>query len=175
MFQATLPLASFSPDLWDGATHRCSLGTAPTRHPGSAHRWRYPRPTHPHTYPAAGEPEVEVLVAEVVVEGTDDPELIEQVYKAIRTRAGEVSTRSQLREDINAVFATGFFADVRAVPSDTPLGVRVTFEVKPNPTLKAVRTEGAKVLDPEVLQKAFADQEGRVLNFGKLQASGGRD
>ncbi|WP_414404525.1 BamA/TamA family outer membrane protein [Synechococcus sp. OH30] len=123
----------------------------------------------PTPTPAASEPEV--LVAEVVVEGTDDPELIEQVYKVIRTRAGEVSTRSQLREDINAVFATGFFADVRAVPSDTPLGVRVTFEVKPNPILKAVRTEGAKVLDPEVLQKAFADQEGRVLNFGKLQAA----
>ncbi|MFT0786945.1 BamA/TamA family outer membrane protein [Synechococcus sp. H55.10] len=141
-------------------------GTLDLRTGGDAPAQPTPIPT-----PAAGEPEVEVLVAEVVVEGTDDPELIEQVYKAIRTRAGEVSTRSQLREDINAVFATGFFADVRAVPSDTPLGVRVTFEVKPNPTLKAVRTEGAKVLDPEVLQKAFADQEGRVLNFGKLQAA----
>jgi outer membrane protein insertion porin family len=127
-----------------------------------------PTPT-PTPTPAASEPEV--LVAEVVVEGTDDPELIEQVYKVIRTRAGEVSTRSQLREDINAVFATGFFADVRAVPSDTPLGVRVTFEVKPNPVLKAVRAEGTKVLDLEVLRKAFAEQEGRVLNFGKLQAA----
>jgi len=123
----------------------------------------------PTPTPAASEPEV--LVAEVVVEGTDDPELIDQVYKVIRTRAGEVSTRSQLREDINAVFATGFFADVRAVPSDTPLGVRVTFEVKPNPVLKAVRTEGTTVLDLEVLRKAFAEQEGRVLNFGKLQAA----
>lgn len=128
-----------------------------------------PAPPSPTPTPAASEPEV--LVAEVVVEGTDDPELIEQVYKVIRTRAGEVSTRSQLREDINAVFATGFFADVRAVPSDTPLGVRVTFEVKPNPVLKAVRTEGTKVLDLEVLRKAFAEQEGRVLNFGKLQAA----
>ncbi len=128
-----------------------------------------PTPPSPTPTPAASEPEV--LVAEVVVEGTDDPELIEQVYKAIRTRAGEVSTRSQLREDINAVFATGFFADVRAVPSDTPLGVRVTFEVKPNPVLKAVRPEGTKVLDLEVLRKAFAEQEGRVLNFGKLQAA----
>lgn len=125
-----------------------------------------PSPTPP---PTAGEPEV--LVAEVVVEGTEDPELINRVYSVIRTRAGEVSTRSQLREDINAVFATGLFADVRAVPSDTPLGVRVTFEVKPNPILKAVRTEGAKVLDPEVLRAAFADQEGRVLNFGELQSA----
>jgi outer membrane protein insertion porin family len=128
-----------------------------------------PAPPSPPPTPAASEPEV--LVAEVVVEGTDDPELIDQVYKVIRTRAGEVSTRSQLREDINAVFATGFFADVRAVPSDTPLGVRVTFEVKPNPVLKAVRTEGTTVLDLEVLRKAFAEQEGRVLNFGKLQAA----
>ncbi|MFQ3585313.1 MAG: POTRA domain-containing protein, partial [Cyanobacteriota bacterium] len=119
------------------------------------------------TAPATGEPEV--LVAEVLIQGTEDPQLIDRIYSVIRTRAGEISTRSQLREDINAVFATGFFADVRAIPSDTPLGVRVTFEVKPNPILKAVKTEGARVLDPEVLREAFQDQEGRVLNFGDLQ------
>jgi outer membrane protein insertion porin family len=117
-----------------------------------------PSPT-PTPTPAASEPEV--LVAEVVVEGTDDPELIEQVYKVIRTRAGEVSTRSQLREDINAVFATGFFADVRAVPSDTPLGVRVTFEVKPNPVLIAkvidVRTSEEGTLTLEIAEGEIED------------------
>ena len=113
--------------------------------------------------------EAEVLVAEVVVTGTEDPDLVSQVYGAIATQAGDVTTRSQLQEDIGAVFATGLFSDVKAVPSDTSLGVRVTFEVMPNPVLQAVTTEGAQVLPQEVVQEAFGDQQGQVLNFGDLQ------
>ena len=45
----------------------------------------------------------------------------------------KTTSRSALQEDINSIFATGFFSDVRAVPEDTPLGVRVTFVVRPNP------------------------------------------
>ncbi|MEN9246108.1 MAG: BamA/TamA family outer membrane protein, partial [Thermostichales cyanobacterium SRBZ-1_bins_19] len=117
------------------------------------------------------QPEAQVLVAEVVVAGTEDPDLINRVYGAIQTRAGEPTTRSRLQSDINAVFATGFFADVRATPEDTPLGVRVTFTVQPNPVLQAVRTQGAQVLPDSELERIFADQKGEVINFGDLQRS----
>ncbi|MFM8307944.1 MAG: POTRA domain-containing protein, partial [Microcystis aeruginosa] len=84
-----------------------------------------PIPTEPPTAaPTAPAEESRVLVAEVVVQGANR-ELENLVYNTIRTRPGRSTTRSQLQEDINAVFATGFFADVRAVPQDTPLGVRV--------------------------------------------------
>lgn len=121
--------------------------------------------------PAATPGEPEVLVAEVLVEGTQDPDLVDQVYRVIGTRAGQVTTRSQLQRDIDAVFATGFFADVQAVPSDTSLGVRVTFAVQPNPIFQAVVTEGGTVLPDQVLQELFADLQGQVINFGDLQAS----
>jgi outer membrane protein insertion porin family len=75
------------------------------------------------------EPEKSVLVGEVVVSGVEG-KLQEEVYKALRTQPGKTVTRSQLQEDINAIFATGYFADVRAIPEDTPLGVRVTFAGK---------------------------------------------
>jgi outer membrane protein insertion porin family len=109
------------------------------------------------------------LVAEVAVKGTDNPALVREVYEAIGTQAGQSTTRSQLQADINAVFATGFFADVEAVPSDTPLGVRVTYTVRPNPLVKSVRTEGATVIPDEVLEEIFGPQQGKVLNYGKLQ------
>ncbi len=124
-------------------------------------------PTTPGASESTSEPEV--LVAEVVIEGTDDPELVNTVYDAIQTQAGNVTTRSRLQTDIDAVFATGFFADVRAIPSDTPLGVRVTFEVQPNPVIQAIDTEGATVLDASVVDELFGDQVGRVLNFGDLE------
>jgi outer membrane protein insertion porin family len=122
------------------------------------------------TTPGSNAPEPEVLVAEVVVNGTQDQELVDQVYSVIKTKAGEVTTRSQLQADINAVFATGLFADVKALPSDTSLGVRVTFEVKPNPVLQAIQTQGTAVLEDGVLQEIFGDQQGKVLNFGDLQS-----
>lgn len=113
--------------------------------------------------------ETRVLVAEVDVVGAP-PELEAEVYRVIRTEPGRTTTRSQLQEDINAVFATGFFSNVRAEPTDTPLGVRVAFIVQPNPTLSMVRIEGNQVLPDEVVDEAFAGQSGEILNLRDLQA-----
>ena len=113
--------------------------------------------------------EPEVLVAEVLVTGTDDPALIQEIYRAIATQAGQTTTRSQLELDINQVFSTGFFADVEAVPSDTTLGVRVTYNVQPNPVVQSVAAENATVLPDGLVDEIFASQQGQVLNFSELQ------
>jgi len=113
-------------------------------------------------------PEPRVLVAEVLVSGVEG-DLQEEVYRAIRTQPGRTTTRSQLQEDINAIFATGYFSNVQAVPEDTPLGVRVTFVVQLNPVLRSVQIEGKKVLPDQVIQDAFSEQYGSVLNLVRLQ------
>ncbi|MFN6298061.1 MAG: BamA/TamA family outer membrane protein [Microcystis sp.] len=135
-----------------------------------------PIPTEtPTAAPPAPAEESRVLVAEVVVQGADR-ELENLVYNTIRTRPGRSTTRSQLQEDINAVFATGFFADVRAVPQDTPLGVRVTFEVQPNPVFQGVQIQIApetvekSILPAGVVEEIFAGQYGKTLNLRELQA-----
>ncbi len=113
------------------------------------------------------EPEPRVLVAEVLVTGAG-PELEAIVYQAISTRAGRTATRSQLQDDINAIFATGWFSNVRATPSDTPLGVRVTFEVEPNPVLRSVEVPNSQVLPPGLVDDIFGDQYGSTLNLRDL-------
>jgi outer membrane protein insertion porin family len=135
-----------------------------------------PIPTEtPTAAPPAPAEESRVLVAEVVVQGANR-ELENLVYNTIRTRPGRSATRSQLQEDINAVFATGFFADVRAVPQDTPLGVRVTFEVQPNPVFQGVQIQIApetvdkSILPAGVVEEIFASQYGKTLNLRELQA-----
>lgn len=130
-----------------------------------------PEGTTPAPAPETTEPdqtETEVLVSEVVVEGAEG-DLQRRVYEAISTRPGRTTTRSQLQEDINAIFATGYFANVRAVPSDTPLGVRVTFFVEPNPVLRDVQLQGATVVPPEQVDRIFRPQYGRILNLNDLQ------
>jgi outer membrane protein insertion porin family len=114
-----------------------------------------------------------VLVSEVVVQGAEG-DLENAVYRAIRTVPGRTTTRSQLQEDVNAVFATGFFQDVEVVPEDTPLGVRITFAVEPNPVLRNVNVstvppEGERVLPQDVVDRIFGEQYGRILNLRDLQ------
>jgi outer membrane protein insertion porin family len=120
------------------------------------------------------------LVAEVAVVGVEG-DLQNTVYQAIRTIPGRVTTRSQLQEDINSIFATGFFTNVRVAPEDTPLGVRITFTVQPNPTLRGVRLEGSKVETltyqneevptQQAVDGIFGSQYGRIINLNEFQLS----
>lgn len=136
-------------------------------------------PTTEPTPPANSETtEPRVLVSEVAVtspKGSISPELENQVYQAIRTQPGQTTTRSQLQEDINAIFATGFFSNVQAVPEDTALGVRVTFLVDLNPVLSKVEiaanpgTDIPSVLPTNTVDKIFSEQYGKILNLRDLQ------
>jgi len=134
-----------------------------------------PSTAPPPVIPPFGQPapadtnEPRVLVAEVQVEGAA-PELQNEVFQAIRTQPGQTTTRSQLQSDINAIFATGYFARVRAEPEDTPLGVRITFFVEANPVLQAVQVADAKVLPPEVIENIFSPLYGQTLNLRQLQS-----
>lgn len=118
--------------------------------------------------------EPRVLVAEVVVDGANE-ELKDIVYATIATEPGRTTTRTQLQEDVNAVYATGFFQNVEVTPGDTPLGVRITFNVEPNPILKDVniqtvaQKEGSGVLPAKKVDQFFGANYGRILNLRELQ------
>ncbi|RCJ15981.1 hypothetical protein A6S26_06715 [Nostoc sp. ATCC 43529] len=149
--------------------------------PGSQQRTPAPAPGTPtDTQPGAAQENTDprVLVSEVVVRsqtGQLAPELEEQVYRVIRTQPGRTTTRSQLQEDINAIFGTGFFSNVQAAPEDTPLGVRVSFVVQPNPVLSKVQVEAnpgtgvPSVLPPNTVDEVFREQYGKILNLRDLQ------
>jgi outer membrane protein insertion porin family len=128
-------------------------------------------PPAPSAQPSSEEiqpPERQVLVSEVLIDGVQG-ELADRIYEAISTRPGQITTRSQLQVDINAIFATGYFSAVRAEPSDTALGVRVTFIVQPNPVLKSVQPAGNQILTQAKVDEVFQPQYGKILNLRDLQ------
>jgi outer membrane protein insertion porin family len=136
-----------------------------------------PSTTTPAPSPKPETTESRVLVSEVVIKtetGQVAPELETEVYKVIRTQAGQTTTRSQLQEDISAIFKTGFFSNVQAFPEDTPLGVRVSFVVAPNPILSKVELEAnpgtgvASVLPAATANEIFSSQYGKILNLREL-------
>lgn len=146
-----------------------------------------PAPTTPTTPAQTPTAEPRVLVSEVQVQGAEG-DLETQVYEVIRTRPGRTTTRSQLQEDINAIFATGFFSNVQALPEDTPLGVRVTFVVQQNPVLQGVQLQNSRLTQPDpngdlrqieyegeqvplqtAVDRIFANQIGQTANLQALQ------
>lgn len=112
--------------------------------------------------------ETQVLVSEVTVDGVEG-NLEQIVSQAIQTQAGKTITRAQLQQDINAIFSTGYFANVRVVPEETTAGVRIKFVVEPNPVLRAVKVQSDRVLPQEVVNQSFNTQYGQILNLKQFQ------
>jgi outer membrane protein insertion porin family len=171
-----------SPEQRDRIRRSAEGETLPAVEPQPAEQEPEAEPETEESAEEAGEPAEEeqaeeeadprVLVAEVQVEaatGELDEELRAIVYDAIETRPGRTTTRTQLQQDINNVFATGYFAAVDAVPEDTDLGVRVTYVVQPNPVLTDVQVEGNQVLPETVVDEIFADQTGEIINLIEFQ------
>ena len=122
----------------------------------------------------AGAVEPQVLVSEVAVLGLadhPDKERLERaVYDALTVRPGTSTSRSSLKADLAAIYATGWFSDVRIQPVDGPLGVRLVVNVTPNPVLKEVVLDNPKALLPkERIKDVFATDYGRTLNLKSLE------
>ena len=123
---------------------------------------------------AASSAEKKVLISEVVIEGLEghpERERLElAAYAAMATTPGTRVTRTELQTDLSAIYASGWFSDVRIQPVDGPLGVRVVVTVVANPVLKSVSVDlGKAKLPPQVIKDAFAPDYGKTLNLNTLQ------
>ena len=114
-----------------------------------------------------------VLITEVVIEGLEGHPEIDRLqveaYDAMEVRPGSRVTRAELQRDLNAIQATGWFADVRINPINGPLGVQLIVQLEPFPELTAVDLSPASELLPQtVVDDTFAPDYGRTLNLNDL-------
>ena len=127
----------------------------------------------PDAQPAA-KAEPKVLIAEVVIEGLQghpEQERLElAAYAAMAATPGSQVTRSELQTDLSAIYASGWFSDVRIQPVDGPLGVRLVVVVVANPVLQEIKLDPADLKLPEqVVKDTFAADYGKTLNLNTLQ------
>ncbi|MBM5814206.1 MAG: hypothetical protein FJ062_05545, partial [Cyanobacteria bacterium M_DeepCast_100m_m1_067] len=127
----------------------------------------------PDAQPAA-KAEPKVLIAEVVIEGLQghpEQERLEMAaYAAMAATPGSQVTRSELQTDLSAIYASGWFSDVRIQPVDGPLGVRLVVVVVANPVLQEIKLDPADLKLPEqVVKDTFAADYGKTLNLNTLQ------
>ena len=115
-----------------------------------------------------------VLISEVVIEGIlshpEQERLEVAAYDAMAVRPGSRVTRDELKGDLDAIYATGWFSDVRIEPINGPLGVKLVVQVVPNPVLTKVvlEPEDSKIPDT-VIADTFSSDYGRTLNLNELQ------
>ena len=135
-----------------------------------------PAPTSgPVTEPIPETPEQpRVLITEVIIEGIDghpEQERLElAAYDAMAVRPGSRVTREELKLDLDAIYATGWFSDVRIEPINGPLGVQLVVQVMPNPVLTQVVLEPEdNYIEPQVIEDTFSADYGRTLNLSELQ------
>ena len=118
--------------------------------------------------------EPRVLVSEVTVTGVDE-QLKDLIYRTIQTLPGKTANRSQIQQDVTAIYNLGLFSNVKVTPQDTPLGVRIVFDVQANPILRQVKLDIVPASDKnyifpsKLLNDIFNDQYGKIINTKDLQ------
>jgi outer membrane protein insertion porin family len=132
------------------------------------------QPTPAPVAQPAAKAEPKVLIAEVVIEGLQghpEQERLElAAYAAMAATPGSRVTRTELQTDLSAIYASGWFSDVRIQPVDGPLGVRLVVVVVANPVLQEVKLDPTDLKLPEqVVKDTFAADYGKTLNLNTLQ------
>ncbi|MDO5295478.1 MAG: BamA/TamA family outer membrane protein [bacterium] len=94
----------------------------------------------------------------------------DEILKVVSTRVGDPILDPRIRRDMQAVYDTGYFTDVRLDTRYAPGGVRLVFRVLENPVVQGIELEGNKVADTETLLGLMQTEPGKVLNTRVLQS-----
>ncbi|CAI5995487.1 unnamed protein product [Closterium sp. NIES-65] len=133
--------------------------------------------------------EERVLISEIVIRDKDggeleDEELLKVVAGALKvSKANAALTTREVQEDVHRIIDTGYFASCLPTAEDTRDGVRLIFRVRPrvgekggeggvwveaNQEMKGLMCVGANVLPTRVIEDAFRDEYGKVVNIQRL-------
>ncbi len=115
-----------------------------------------------------------VLISEIIIEGWENhPEgrkLELAAYDSMSIKPGSIVDNRKLNQDLNAIYASGWFSGVKIKSKDGPLGVRLIVNVVPNPILKKVELKSINsVISNADLDEIFNNYYGTTLNLNEFQ------
>ncbi len=118
--------------------------------------------------------EKSVLISEIIIEGWENhPEgrkLELAAYDSMSIKPGSIVDNRILNQDINAIYASGWFSGVKIKSQDGPLGVRLIVNVVPNPILTKVELKPINsVISNEYVDDIFNNYYGTTLNLNEFQ------
>jgi len=118
--------------------------------------------------------EESVLISEIIIKGWENhPEgrkLELAAYDAMSIKPGSIVDNKILNQDLNAIYASGWFSGVKINSEDGPLGVRLIVNVVPNPILKKVELKPINsLISSDYIDSIFSNFYGTTLNLRELQ------
>lgn len=93
----------------------------------------------------------------------------EEILQIISTRIGDPLLEPRIRRDMQAIYDSGYYTDVRLDTRYTSDGVRVIFRVLENPVVNEIVLEGNSVASSDKLRSLMQLETGKVLNTRILQ------
>ena len=115
------------------------------------------------TQQATGDP-----VAEIVIRGNRRVEE-EAIRARLRTTIGLPADAAQIARDVRAIFAQGFFEDVRVFRETLPGGWRLIYEVSESPVVREITISGNDNIDGDDIKEALTLTTGVPLDFPLLR------
>ena len=112
-------------------------------------------------------------VSGVVIAGNKRIES-DAIKMIIKTKPGDIYLSKSLSDDLKAVFAMGYFDDIRIEAEDTPDGKKIIFRVKEKPTIRVIRFKGNKVFKEDKIKENLTIKTGSILNTFKIRNNIGR-
>ena len=118
--------------------------------------------------------EKSVVISEIIIEGWENhPEgrkLELAAYDSMSIKPGSIVDNQILNQDLNAIYASGWFSGVKIKSEDSPLGVRLIVNVVPNPILKKVELNPKNsVISDAYVDNIFNNYYGTTLNLNEFQ------
>ncbi len=112
-------------------------------------------------------------VSGVVIAGNKRIES-DAIKMIIKTKPGDIYLSKSLSDDLKAVFAMGYFDDIRIEAEDTPDGKKIIFRVEEKPTIRVIRFKGNKVFKEDKVKENLTIKTGSILNPLKIRKNIGR-
>ncbi|MFL5355688.1 outer membrane protein assembly factor BamA [Archangium sp.] len=108
-------------------------------------------------------------VVEIRIEGNRRVEA-EAVRRALRTQVGQIFDESKTAEDLRAVWALGYFADVQLLVQRLPTGgVVYVVRVQERPSIRAVKLAGNEELSQDDLKESIEVKALTILDMDAVR------
>ncbi|RPH51460.1 MAG: outer membrane protein assembly factor BamA [Desulfobacteraceae bacterium] len=107
-------------------------------------------------------------ISKVLVNGNKRIET-DAIRRVIKADIGSIYHPKNLAEDLKAVYAMGYFDDVRIESESTAEGKSVIFKVKEKPTIRVIIIKGNRIYEDEKIKEVLNLKTGSILNYVMVQ------
>jgi outer membrane protein insertion porin family len=106
-----------------------------------------------------------VRVTQIVIKGYDRIEE-DAIRRVIKIKSGDVFNAKSISEDLKAIYAMGYFDDIRVETETVDDGKTIIFRVKEKPILRRISISGnTKGFDDDEIKEVLTLKAGSILNI----------